>query len=140
MAKAARCSAGFPGLFQPVSWNADDGKKFIIDGGIRDGLGLNGLSAFPSKSSRVINLAVGDYGMSGSNGLKDLPDVVEADSLVSIAIVNTPMCSPWAMSNGPKAVESARKAMVAMLDTPMERGTSKSHFVLRVDASKFISA
>ncbi|KAL3800103.1 hypothetical protein ACHAWO_012319 [Cyclotella atomus] len=140
MAKAARSSAGFPGLFQPVSWNAEDGKKLLIDGGIRDGLGLNGLTAFPSKTSRVINMAVGDYGMGGSNGLKDLPNDVKADSLVSIAIVNTPMCGPWAMANGPKAVESARKAMVAMLDTPLERGTAKNHFVLRVDASKFTSA
>lgn len=142
MAKAARSSAGFPGLFQPVSWN-DGGRKLLVDGGIRDGLGLNGLSALASKSPRgmrVINFAVGDFGMSGSNGLEDLPvDVKDkTDSLVSIAIVNTPTCGPWAMANGPRAVESAKKAMAAMLDTPFERGTSKDHYLLRVDASKWL--
>lgn len=142
-AKAARSSAGFPGLFQPVLWKEgqDDGTKLLIDGGIRDGLGLNGLGALPPPSSRelrVINMAVGDFGFSGPNGMKDLPSDITAESLVSISIVNTPMCEPWAMANGPKAVESARKAMASMMDTPLERGTSKNHFVLRVDASKWL--
>jgi hypothetical protein len=142
-AKAARSSAGFPGLFRPVLWKEgqDDGTKLLIDGGIRDGLGLNGLSALPPPSSRelrVINMAVGDFGFSGPNGMKDLPSDITAESLVSISIVNTPMCGPWAMANGPKAVESARKAMASMMDTPLERGTSKNHFVLRVDASKWL--
>lgn len=137
MAKAARASAGFPGLFQPVSWEGDR-KELLIDGGIRDGLGLNGLSAFVSNKMRVINMAVGDFGISGPNGVKDLPTDIEAESLVSIAILNTPMCSPWAMANGPKAVETARKAMASMLDTPMQRGTSINHYTLRVDASKWL--
>ena len=141
MAKAARSSAGFPGLFQPVSWKNEDGKMLLIDGGIRDGLGLNGLGAFSSKSARglrIINMAVGDFGFNGPSGIEDLPHDIEAESLVSIAIVNTPLCGPWAMANGPRAVESARKAMASMLDTPLERGTSKNHYVLRVDASKWL--
>jgi hypothetical protein len=148
MAKAARSSAGFPALFQPVSWrhdrnNADDCLKrfpdmLLIDGGIRDVLGLNGLSAFPSNSARgmrVINMAVGGFGLNGPGGMKDLPRDIDAESLVSIAIVNTPMCGPWAMENGPRAVESARKAMLAAMDIPLERGTSTNHYILRVDAS-----
>ena len=109
----------------------------LIDGGIRDGLGLNGLSAFSSRKMRVINMAVGDFGYRGANGMKDLPNAVDADSMLSIALVNTPMCGPWAMSNGPKAVESARKAMAAVMDTPLER-KSGNHFVLRVDASGWL--
>ncbi|KAL3801503.1 hypothetical protein HJC23_000941 [Cyclotella cryptica] len=150
MAKAARSSAGFPGLFQPVSWRKERAgekrlKRFpdmlLIDGGIRDSLGLNGLSAFPSNSARgkrVMNIAVGDFGFNGPRGMKDLPRDVDAESLVSIAIVNTPMCGPWAMENGPKAVEAARKAMLAMMDVPLERGTSRNHYILRVDASRFL--
>eukprot|EP00956_Cyclotella_meneghiniana_P045631 scaffold377712_cov76-Cyclotella_meneghiniana.AAC.1 len=138
MAKAARASAGFPGLFQPVSWEEGDSKELLIDGGIRDGLGLNGLSAVVSSKMRIINVAVGDFGISGPNGLDDLPTNINADSLVSIAIVNTPMCGPWAMANGPRAVESAYKAMASMLDTPMERGKSINHYTLRVDASKWL--
>ena len=142
MATAARASAGFPGLFQPVSWNNEVGKNnLLIDGGIRDGLGLNGLGAFPSnlaRGLRIVNMAVGDFGFNGPSGIEDLPDDIKAESLVSIAIVNTPLCGPWAMANGPRAVESARKAMASMLDTPLERGTSKNHYVLRVDASKWL--
>ena len=137
MARAARSSAGFPGLFQPVTWKkANDRKMLLVDGGIKDGLGVNGLSTHSSK--RVINIAVGDFGFSGSYGMKNLPTDIEADSLVSIAIVNTPMCGPWAMSSGRIAVESARKAMVSVMDTPLQRGTSRNHYVLRVDASSWL--
>jgi len=191
MAKAARASAGFPGLFQPVAWrreeeeeNSDDNttndtkKKWgrsmsmkdyslLIDGGITDNLGLNGLGAFSSSScttekKRVINMVVGDFqfqnpSSSSSSTINNMPKGVTASSLVSIALVNTPVCGPWAMKNGPRAVESTRRAMAAMLDVPMERvlveGTSPSkfdddndnhyqqqqqHYVLRVDASKWL--
>ena len=144
-ARAARASAGFPGLFQPVKWmemNSGVQRRWLpdsllIDGGITDALGLNGLSEHPSqKKKRVINLVVGDFGCLPS-GIKDLPKGVNAESLVSISIVGTPMCGPWAMRNGPVAVEMARQAMARIMDVPMERGTSHNHFVLRVDASKF---
>jgi len=68
-----------------------------------------------------------------------MPDGVNAESLVSIAVMNTPLCGPWAMENGPKAVDAARRAIIAALDTPMERGTCDNHYVLRVDASKYLS-
>lgn len=150
MAKAARASAGFPLLFQPVSWresddNTNNSKKkkwlpdsLLIDGGIIDSLGLNGLSSNGDKKKRVVNLVVGDFGYKGPSGVDSLPPGVNATSLVSVAIVGTPMCGPWAMKNGPRAVESARKAMVAALDQPMERGTSDNHYVLRVDGSKWL--
>jgi len=165
MAKAARSSAGFPGLFQPVAWRINSsnerdgdsaGKKswlpdlLLIDGGITDGLGINGLGAFPPSCTtkrRIINLVVGDFGYQGPSGIDSLPAGVDASSLVSVAIVGTPVCGPWAMENGPRAVESAHKAMVAALDVPMERINRSSsssvdddnhHFVLRVDASKWL--
>jgi len=155
MAKAARSSAGFPGLFQPVAWreksrDSNDGEdartrwlpdSLLIDGGITDGLGLNGLAAFPSlagKKKRVINMVVGDFGFSGPSGVDGLPPGVDAESLVSIALVGTPMCGPWAMKNGPRAVESASKAVAAALDVPMQRGTSDCHYVLKIDASKWL--
>ena len=68
--------------------------------------------------------------------LTSLPKGVNASSLVSISIVGTPMCGPWAMENGKRAVESAKKAMVMALDTPMEKGDGDHHYVLRLDASK----
>ena len=146
MAKAARASAGFPGLFQPVAWreNDSDAKKWLpdsllIDGGIRDGLGLAGLGVLGgAEKKRVVNVVVGDFGFSGPTGIHSLPKGVNASSLVSIAITGTPMCGPWAMENGKRAVESARKAMLMALDSPMEKGDGENHYVLRLDASKFL--
>lgn len=144
MAKAARASAGFPGLFQPVVWreNCDEEKWFpdalLIDGGIRDGLGLAGLGAFGGEKKRVVNVVVGDFGFSGPSGIHSLPEGVNASSLVSISIAGTPMCGPWAMENGKRAVESAKKAMLMALDMPMEKGDGANHYVLRLDASKFL--
>jgi len=150
MAKAARASAGFPVLFQPVPWrenDKEDKKKdkwlpdsLLIDGGITDSLGLNGIKALERTPKRVINMVVGDFGAQGPPRITDcIPKGVEIDSLVSLAIVGTPMCGPWAMQNGPIAVDSACKAMVAALDVPMERGPSgDNHYVVRVDASKYL--
>lgn len=150
MAKAARSSACFPGLFAPVPWREDcsdsKGSSFLpdsllIDGGITDGLGLWGLSATPSKPDkrkRVINFVVGDFGYKGASGIAEMPDGVNAESLVSISVMNTPVCGPWAMENGPKAVDVARRAIIAALDTPMEKGTCDNHYILRVDASKYL--
>ncbi|KAL7461203.1 hypothetical protein ACHAXS_001625, partial [Conticribra weissflogii] len=141
MAKAARSSACFPGLFAPVPWSEDckDSEEskllpdsLLIDGGVTDGLGLWGLSATPSppdKRKRVINFVVGDFGYKGASGIAEMPDGIDVESLVSIAIMNTPLCGPWAMENGPKAVEAARRAIIAALDIPMERGTCDNHYV-----------
>ena len=140
MAKAARASAGFPFLFQPVSWKDSDNKTLLIDGGIRDGLGFNGLASHGDGKKRIINLVVGDFGFQGPRGIADINKIpgMNAESLVSIAITGTPLCGPWAMKNGPRAVESANKAMAAALDMPMERGTCDNHYVIRVDSSKWL--
>ena len=147
MAKAARCSAGFPGLFQPVAWRHkrnEDTKQsllpdsLLIDGGITDNLGFNGLCETSTKAKRIINMMVGDFGLRGPRGINTLPPGVNAEKLVSIAIIGTPLCGPWAMQNGPRAVDSARKAMAAVMDLPMERGTCDNHYVIRVDASEWL--
>lgn len=141
MARAARASAGFPGLFQPVAWS--DGCRLLIDGGITDGLGLKGLGVIDSKSrllsgsrsKRVINFVVGEQ---RPRGIGKLPKGVNADCLVSIVLIGSPMCGPWAMQNGPRAFESVRLAMIAALDKPMCRGEGANHYVIRVDASQWL--
>ena len=116
--------------------------SLLIDGGITDGLGLNGLggTSDDEQKKRVINMVVGDFGFQGPSGIESMPPGVHAKSLVSIALLGTPMCGPWAMQNGPRAVESARKAMAEALDTPMERvvSTSDDHYLVKVDASKWL--
>lgn len=141
MARAARASAGFPGLFQPVAWS--DGCRLLIDGGITDGLGLKGLGVIDSKSrllsgsrsKRVINFVVGEQ---RPRGIGKLPKGVNADCLVSIVLIGSPMCGPWAMQNGPRAFESVRLAMIAALDKPMCKGEGANHYVIRVDASQWL--
>ena len=149
MARAARASAGFPGLFQPIAWRSESSSKswlmdsLLIDGGITDGLGLKGLGAIDSKSrllsgsrsKRVINFVVGEQ---RPRGIGKLPKGVNADCLVSIMLIGSPMCGPWAMKNGPRAFESVRLAMIAALDKPMCRGEGVNHYVIRVDASKWL--
>jgi hypothetical protein len=154
MARAARSSAGFPGLFQPVAWRGghhfedsrNEGKSWLpdsllIDGGITDGLGLNGLGALSfsdAKTKRVINLVVGDFGFKGPGGIEDVPAGVNAEYLVSLRIIGTPLCGPWAMTNGPRAFESARKAVADALDKPMVRGTCANHHIICVNASQWL--
>ena len=146
MAKAARASATFPGLFQPVGWNdedVDDEAKLLpdnllIDGGIRDLFGLNGLSILlPDKPKRIVNMVVGDFG-SLTPGPLHMPKDVDATEVVSISLLNTPKCGPWAMEMGPIAVEAARKAVSAVLDAPMHMGVDPGHYELHIDASEFV--
>ena len=145
MAKAARASATFPGLFQPVGWNResdDDQSKIpehlLIDGGIRDLFGLNGLSILsPEKPKRILNMVVGDFG-SLTPGPSHMPKGIQATEVVSISLQNLPKCGPWAMENGPIAVEAARKAVAAVLDAPMHLGYEPGHYELHVDAIDFV--
>ena len=145
MAKAARASATFPGLFQPVGWNGDGDDEsrilpdnLLIDGGIRDLFGLNGLSILsPEKPKRIVNIVVGDFG-SLTPGPSHMPKGIQATEVVSISLQNLPKCGPWAMENGPIAVEAARKAVAAVLDAPMHLGSEPGHYELHVDAIDFV--
>jgi hypothetical protein len=63
-----------------IAWseNSDENKcgfliPLLIDGGIRDGLGLVGLGTFSSEKKRVVNLVVGDFGFQGPGGIHSLP-------------------------------------------------------------------
>lgn len=145
MGKAARASATFPGLFQPCKWlrrgskGDDPSHQYLIDGGVTDGLGLAGLSELrkDEKNKRIVNLVAGNFGIGGPIGPREVPGGLHAKEVVSISIENTPQCGPWAMSNGPKAVEAARKAVISVLDQPMYM-LEDGHYILHVDASEFV--
>lgn len=135
MAKAARASATFPLLFQPVVHE----EGLLIDGGVTDMLGLRGLAAFDSDSrpKRVVNVAVGGF-LTAPPGPQSMPDGVNAEEVLSISILNTPQCGPWALANGPRAIEGARRAMLASLDLPLYHGKERGHYELHVDALSFV--
>ena len=139
MPLAARASACFPFLFQPVEWTDDDGSYYFVDGGIDDMWGLEGLAAFPSdnrKPKRVVHIAVGDY--DGHRGPSKMPEGVDASEVVSISLRNTPQAGPLALENGPRAVAASRLAMLATLDLPMYRGTEQGHYIVHIDTTDFI--
>ena len=141
MPRAARASACFPFLFQPVRWvDDDDGRtSFLIDGGVTDELGINGLAAFGNdEPMRVVNIVVGNFLEDGPRGPSNMPEGVQAEEVLSISIRNTPGCGPWAMENGPKATEAARRAMLASLDVPLYEGKEEGHYELHIDATDFI--
>lgn len=154
MARAARASATFPGLFQPVAWEDDDNNDYVfIDGGITDPAGILGLQATMKsteigkvKLERVINLSVGGFRSNSPPGPAILPGNPE---VISVSIMGTPLPGPWAMQNGPKAFAAARLAMTEALDLPLQQvvpnrrkssdktiDSSQSHFEILVNASK----
>lgn len=141
MARAARASGAYPLMFQPVIWHGDESDYLLIDGGVTDRLGLNGLDSFLRNSSspspsRVINLIVGDFAASGPPGPSSLPGNPE---VISISIQNLPHVGPFCIEVGPKAVEASRAAMAASLDVPLYRGREDNHYELHIDASSFWS-
>lgn len=134
LARAARASSTFPLLFQPVV----HGDEILIDGGIADMLGLNGLAAFsPNTSKRIVNVAVGGF-LTTPPGPDSMPEGVKAKEMLSVSILNTPQCGPWAMSNGPRAIEAARRAMEASLDLKLYYGEQEGHYELHIDARSFV--
>lgn len=142
MARAARASACFPILFQPVGWIEEStGNDFLfVDGGLRDTSGLAGLAvAYPLKNvpKRVVNMVVGDFHLQSVPGPSSMPPGLTTSSLLSISIQNLPLCGPWAMEKGPLAVAAARQAMQASLDLPIYQGHEDGHYELHIDASYF---
>ena len=135
MARAARASATFPFLFQPVGWSDGDHHNghidyTLIDGGLAD---KNGVAALIGRNpGRVVNLAVGSFW-----GDPPGPKQLSAEAVVSISIQNLPQPGPWAMKLGHVAFEAASKAMKASLDTPLYKGREENHYELQIDASSF---
>ncbi|CAB9514466.1 K07001 NTE family protein [Seminavis robusta] len=150
VARSARASATFPFLFQPVHWlggsdsESDSQDYVLIDGGVEDNCGLEGLSTMePGLQKRVVNMVVGNFGGVGTGvppGPSEMPSGLSTSELLSISIRNLPQCGPWAMENGPIAVEGARRAMLASLDLPLYRGKEDGHYELHIDASSFVPA
>eukprot|EP00814_Leptocylindrus_danicus_P004272 CAMPEP_0116018438 /NCGR_PEP_ID=MMETSP0321-20121206/8648_1 /TAXON_ID=163516 /ORGANISM="Leptocylindrus danicus var. danicus, Strain B650" /LENGTH=280 /DNA_ID=CAMNT_0003488831 /DNA_START=382 /DNA_END=1224 /DNA_ORIENTATION=+ len=150
MARASRASATFPGLFQPVVWwdeNEEESTSrfrlpsLLIDGGIGDELGLRGLAALDSSnanSKRVLHVLVGGAAI-GQNppGPSDMAfhGVEGIESIVTVSLLNTPRCGPWAMENGPKAVKAARDAIERVMDHKMLAGREDGHYTLVIDAA-----
>jgi predicted acylesterase/phospholipase RssA len=137
MARAARASATFPFLFQPVPWRSNNESYLLIDGGVTDPYGLNGLDALTDHlPQRVVNLILTDiFEFSSPPGPSTLPNNTQ---LLTITIRNLPNCGPWAMKNGPIAGKAAYKAMMSSLDIQLYKGKEGSnHFELHIDASTF---
>ena len=162
MARAARASACFPMLFQPVGWidtsldSANSDKySLLIDGGIFDMAGYNGLREIVQQTGskehkiNVLNLSIGSF-LPAPPGPEDVSQSlnVAVDSVFSLSIINLPFCSPLTMENGPIAIRAARRAIRAAMNQPISAITSTStingkekeqyHFVLEIDASPFI--
>eukprot|EP00977_Amphora_coffeiformis_P020856 scaffold8602_cov196-Amphora_coffeaeformis.AAC.14 len=136
MARAARASATFPLLFQPVGWSDNDNQNShidytLIDGGLADKNGLAGLMG--RNPGRVVNLVVGSF-WGNPPGPSEISD---ASAVVSVSLQNLPQPGPWAMELGPVAVKAASKAMKASLDTPLYKGREDNHYELHIDASSF---
>ena len=142
MARAARASACFPFLFQPVGWIDGDEDYLFVDGGISDVYGMAGLAALhntrgESSRRRAINLVVRDILSLNSPGPSQMPENANIEELLSISIHNLPPCGPLNMKNGPRAVEAARQAMRNSMDVPLFFGTEKGHLELHIDAFYF---
>lgn len=134
MARAARASATFPLLFQPVGWTDGSSSRdyVFVDGGIADPNGLVGLTkTLPPSTSprRIVNLSIGSL-------LPVRPPFdLSKTELITVSIHGLPQPSPLAMAKGPMAYEKARKAMLAALDTPLRsRGDG---FELSIHAGRF---
>jgi hypothetical protein len=139
MCRAARASATFPMLFQPLGWKEGEEDYVLIDGGLGDHHGLDGLAAFSlGEPKRVVNLVVGNFLGGYAPGPTSMPRGLNASQVVSISLRNLPKCSPWALHNGPLAVEAARKVMIKSLDLPLYHGKEPGHFELHLDASSFV--
>ena len=139
MGKAARSSACFPLLFQPVEWNENNETAILIDGGVKDAWGVSGLSKLlpEEKNKRVVNIVAGAFPQSKPLGPSEMPKGMHVSEVLSLSIQNVPQCAPWAMENCPRAATAAMEAIIAVLDTPMYKGNEEGHYVLSLNATKF---
>ena len=133
MARAARASATFPVMFQPVHWWDEQDQRFytLIDGGITDKDGTAALQAFVNhedsqeKLKRVVHFKIGPFEKSFPNN-NNIPPPGPLDiskrychEVLSISLQNLPCCGPWDMSLNAIAVQAAHDAMVASFDLPL---------------------
>ncbi|GKZ01490.1 hypothetical protein MPSEU_001099600 [Mayamaea pseudoterrestris] len=138
MARAARASATFPFLFQPVHWSDKELNEHyvLIDGGISDIAGLHGLDGVQGDHF-VVNLVVGtpwDTKVFHHEAAK-----VSGTRYLTISMQNLPQCGPWALANGFAAVDAASKAMTESIDLPVYMGKDENHYELHIDASSYWS-
>ncbi len=164
--RAARASACFPIMFQPVTWSDGEDideyknsfvkslirkilpKYLFIDGGVQDPYGLVGLSSLDipttmrKETKRVVNVVAGSFSTRGSKngppGPSQMPPGLVASEVLSISIENAPQCGPDRMENGPLAVKAAFDAVTAVLDAKLYYGEEENHYILHIDASTFV--
>jgi hypothetical protein len=154
MARAARASATFPFLFQPVWWKEEFQYTdyLFLDGGLVDHAGMLGLthtlkakqtSNATGSPNRVINLSIGGFLTTPPPGPEVLPGNTE---VISISIQRLPQPGPWAMANGKRAFEGAKVAMEKFLDVPLREvvrdgkkitSSRRNHYELHIDANTF---
>ena len=144
MAKAARSSATFPLLFQPVGWKNSTHEFTFIDGGIADMYGLLGLKETMDHkaANRVVNLSVGAFLGSNPPGPATFDEgKFDKVEVISVSLEGLPQPGPLALENGPLAYASARDAMKRALDTPLEpvveaggRRVRRNHYKLAIHA------
>jgi hypothetical protein len=158
LARAARASACFPFLFQPVGWQRDDVDQTytLIDGAIGDPYGWNGLLGFVNNNQtaakqRIVHMQMGSfhppgpsqflaaYGSSSSSKNTAEQQHHPSVEVISISIHNLPQCGPWALDRGPIAVGAARQAMIASLDEPLllRKGGEEHHYELHIYTASF---
>ena len=158
--RAARASACFPVLFQPVTWPDQEGiddinngmnlmktlkqkllpPNLFIDGGVQDPYGLVGLTPLnpDEKGKRIVNLIAGSFGTRGGiPGPSRMPDGLQTSQVLSISVENAPRCGPDKMQNGPRAVAAALNAVKSALDAKLYHGEEENHFILNIDAAAF---
>jgi hypothetical protein len=158
LARAARASACFPFLFQPVGWQRDDVDQTytLIDGAIGDPYGWNGLLGFVNNNQtaakqRIVHMQMGSfhppgpsqflaaYGSNSSSKNTAEQQHHPSVEVISISIHNLPQCGPWALDRGPIAVGAARQAMIASLDEPLllRKGGEEHHYELHIYTASF---
>jgi hypothetical protein len=114
----------------------------FIDGGVADPYGLVGLSSVMTndgRNERIINLMVGDFHLSTAPGPSSSVLKSSNATVLSISVQNLPQCGPWAMGNGPIAVELAKQAIEKAMDVPLWNGAEDNHYELHIDASYFVN-
>lgn len=147
MARAARASATFPTLFQPVGWSQDQQRYTLVDGGIEDPHGWVGTTHMLDSSSdreTIVTFRNGGISAPGPQGFvktfrsffprRDIPKV----RVISVIVQNLPMVSPLALEKGPIAVNAARQAITNALDVPLQRNLrDQDHYVLFADTKPY---
>jgi NTE family protein len=110
LAPAMQASCAVPFLFHPI-WV---GGRPLLDGGILDRPGLDGLAA----GERVLYHHLSSRSPWRRPGSPSL-DVPERDGLTALVIDDLPRVGPFRLEQGPRAFEAARRAAQTAMSRPV---------------------